>query len=55
VQDLSAFVAKELSRLAEWDITSGHPDPDTIAAIVKEFRNGSSHAVDQWSNASTAL
>ena len=55
VQELSAFVAKELSRLAAWDITSGHSDPDTAATIVQHFRKGSSHAVDRWSNASTAL
>ena len=55
VQELSAFVAKESSRLAAWDITSGHSDPDTAATIVKHFRKGSSHAVDRWSDASTAL
>ncbi len=55
VQELSAFVAKESSRLAAWDIISGHSDPDTAANIVKDFRKGSSHAVDRWTNASTAL
>ena len=55
VRELSAFVAKESSRLAAWDITAGHSDPDTAATIVKHFRTGSSHAVDRWSDASTAL
>ena len=55
VRELSAFVAKESSRLAAWDITSGHSDPDTAATVVEHFRKGSSQAVDRWSNASTAL
>ena len=33
------------SRLGEWDISSGHSDPDAAATIVKEFGKGSSHAV----------
>ena len=55
LQELVSFVDIQLQRLSGYDITAGHQDPDTADEIVSQFRAGSSHALELWSDPSRAL